>query len=801
MSLQVSEIRKRRARLLTPRLRASAPLRIPTPALLAGVALWLASTLLVNSGRRVAYPGLVPGQIARATVLASVEFSAPDKAGTDLARDAAAAAVPPVFRVLSREEDLRTADLLLDELKRLRAAEGVPPAPTGETPPTEAAAEVGGVPEPTLAALAHSLRLLRLPLEARALADALPPARIEPFRHALRASVQEIQLEGVVAESDRDSRFQGKAARGRVVLLPATATTLAEGAERNLADLHTSESALARIRERLRVIVPEPEFLLLPLATAAVAPNLRFEAELTHRRQEEARRTVTPVQTVVRAGAPLVEAGKPVTPEMLANLRLHTERLKALEDANAMLARWAGSSSLLLAGLMSAGGLILLRRPRHLENARLLTLVVTLGLLPVALARLLVETSVNWSFFLPSSTLMYVLPYALAALLAAALIDSTTAFAVALWSSLSAAMVLDASLGVFVLGMASSVAAIFCAREMSRRTSLFRAGLIIGLLQMVFSVAVGWINQLGWQALAGQAVAGLLGGLLVAALALLLMPVFEYFGGMTSDIRLLEMSDLGHPLLEKLALDAPGTYHHSLMVAALSQAAANEVGANDLLVRVCAYFHDIGKMSKPEFFIENVPFRKNPHDELSPSMSTLVIVSHVKEGVSLALRYKLPPPILDAILQHHGTSVVRYFFERAKELHTAERAGAPAPGEEQFRYPGPKPQTLEMGILMLADTIEAASRTLEKPAPAAIERLVEELVADKIADGQLDECGMTFAQLGRIKRSFIVTLHNMAHGRIAYPRHEDRSGSSAAPSASGGGPVTETGRLAVRPRV
>ena len=370
----------------------------------------------------------------------------------------------------------------------------------------------------------------------------------------------------------------------------------------------------------------------------------------------------------------------------------------------------------------------------------------------------------------------------------------------ALWTCLSAAMVLDASLGVFVLGMVSSTAAIFAARDMTRRTSLFRAGLVIGLLQMVFSVSVGLINQLAWQALAGQAVAGLLGGLLVTALALLLMPFFEYFGGMTSDIRLLELSDLGHPLLEKLAIDAPGTYHHSLMVSALAQAAANEVGGNDLLVRVCAYFHDIGKMTKPEFFIENVPFRKNPHDELSPSMSTLVIVSHVKEGVSLALRYKLPPPILDGILQHHGTSIVRYFFERAKEQHTAERGGSPAPGEELFRYPGPKPQTLEMGILMLADTIEAASRTLGKPSPATIERLVEDLVAEKIADGQLDECGMTFAQLGRIKKSFIVTLHNMAHGRIAYPRHEDRTGASPTPPTDLAGPPTETGRLAVRPR-
>jgi putative nucleotidyltransferase with HDIG domain len=440
--------------------------------------------------------------------------------------------------------------------------------------------------------------------------------------------------------------------------------------------------------------------------------------------------------------------------------------------------------------------LIQLRRPHHLKNGKLLVITVILGLLPICLARLVVMGSMDWAV-IPAGAILYVLPYALPALLAATLVDSVLAYALAVWTGFSTAMLLDASLGVLTLGLVSSVTAIFCARDLTRRSSLFRAGLWIGGLQMLFSVAMGLINQMGGEALIWQAVAGLVGGLLVSVLALLLMPFFEYFGGFTSDIRLLELSDLGHPLLEKLAIDAPGTYHHSLMVAALSQAAANEAGANDLLVRVCAYFHDIGKMSKPEFFIENVPFRKNPHDELSPSMSTLVIVSHVKEGASLALRYKLPTPILDGILQHHGTSVVRYFFERAKEQHQPDLGGAP--GEELFRYPGPKPKTLEMGILMLADTIEAASRTLEKPSPATIERMVEELTADKIADGQLDECGMTFAQLGRIKRSFIVTLNNMAHGRIVYPRHEDRSGSPPATPPSFDSPTADMGRVVARP--
>ena len=253
------------------------------------------------------------------------------------------------------------------------------------------------------------------------------------------------------------------------------------------------------------------------------------------------------------------------------------------------------------------------------------------------------------------------------------------------------------------------------------------------------------------------------------------MPLLETAFRVTSDLRLLQLTDLSHPLLQRLSLEAPGTYHHSLMVANLAQAAAAEVGANDLLVRVAAYFHDVGKLSKPDFFIENVPYRENPHDDLAPSMSTLVIISHVKEGLGMAMRHKLPQVILDGIQQHHGTSLVSYFYHRAleqlKEQQPDPRATMSGTvEEEQFRYPGPKPQTIEMGILLLADTIEAASRSVQKPSPGNIERMVNELVDDKARDGQLDECGITFSQLAAVRRSFIFSLNNMLHPRIAYPR-------------------------------
>jgi hypothetical protein len=290
-----------------------------------------------------------------------------------------------------------------------------------------------------------------------------------------------------------------------------------------------------------------------------------------------------------------------------------------------------------------------------------------------------------------------------------------------------------------------------------------------------------------------QALTALANGLLCAFLTLLLIPLFETLFGITTDITLLELSDLSNPVLQRLAMEAPGTYHHSLMVASLSQAAAQEVGANALLVRVSAYFHDIGKLTKPEFFIENAQFRDNPHDDLAPSMSTLVVTSHVKEGVTLARRHKLPRLVVDAIQQHHGSGLVSYFYHRARQQQEAVEPVTAAQKttavkEEDYRYPGPRPQSREMAILSLADSVEAASRSMEKPTASRIENLVSEIVNSKLLDGQLDDCDLTLSQLAAIKKSFVFTLMNMLHGRIAYPQDENRNKQSTKKTSNGAAP-------------
>jgi putative nucleotidyltransferase with HDIG domain len=240
--------------------------------------------------------------------------------------------------------------------------------------------------------------------------------------------------------------------------------------------------------------------------------------------------------------------------------------------------------------------------------------------------------------------------------------------------------------------------------------------------------------------------------------------IFEYVFKVVTNISLLELSDSNHPLLKTMILEAPGTYQHSLVVANLSEAAAESIGANSLLARVGAYYHDIGKINKPHYFIENQIGYHDGHKDLKPSMSKLIIINHVKDGVDLANKYRLNPRIIDFIMQHHGRSVVQYFYHRAKELECENYQD-----EEEYRYPGPKPQNKETAIVALADSIEASSRTLDEPNPSRIEETVKEIIRARLADGELDESRLTLKDLEKISQSFIRTLNALFHARINYP--------------------------------
>ena len=262
---------------------------------------------------------------------------------------------------------------------------------------------------------------------------------------------------------------------------------------------------------------------------------------------------------------------------------------------------------------------------------------------------------------------------------------------------------------------------------------------------------------------------GIINGLIVPLLAIGLLPIFESIFSITTDITLLELSDLNHPLLKRLSLEAPGTYHHSIIVGTLTEAAAKAIGGNSLLARVGAYFHDIGKIEIPEYFVENQLGLKSKHEELTPSMSSIILSSHVKKGRKLGEEADIPDDVLNFIEEHHGTMVQSYFYNKAVEQGMDEVSA------NKFRYPGPKPQTRETGIAMLADAVEAASRTLDDPKPARINALIQRIINDRFESGELDECPLTLKDLSKIKDAFSQILIGSFHHRIKYPSKEDVS--------------------------
>src|SRR5213082_687279 len=360
-----------------------------------------------------------------------------------------------------------------------------------------------------------------------------------------------------------------------------------------------------------------------------------------------------------------------------------------------------------------------------------------------------------------------------------------------------AALVLSVLLGrqhgldapLLVTSLISGFTAVSLTLQVRRRSKLIRAGIGVGFAIWLLSLTFGLIGPINlfspvtndWGMIGFQSALALGNGMLTATLVGGVLPMLEHLFGITTDISWLEASDLNHPLLRRMTIEAPGTYHHSLVVANLAEAAAEAIGANATLCRVCSYFHDVGKLIKPEYFTENMSFERNPHDDLAPTMSALIIIAHVKEGVDLALKYKLHQRIIDIIQEHHGTSLVYYFYQRALQQHEDARAGGkimklreddiPDVREESFRYSGPKPQTKESAIVSLADMVESASRSLEKPTPQKIESFVNELIEERIVDRQLDECDLTLAELKVIAERFRFTLMMMLHTRIAYPKH------------------------------
>jgi len=376
-----------------------------------------------------------------------------------------------------------------------------------------------------------------------------------------------------------------------------------------------------------------------------------------------------------------------------------------------------------------------------------------------------IATAVGSAFpYIAADAYYYLLPFAAGAMVVRIVLNSEVALIFSMVLAALVGFLFGNSFELFLFALLSSLAGAHWVRHLTVRTSMFRAGARLSMFNFMTILAIhlvagqelgiGLLFELGF---------GLLGGLFAAVLVSGIIPLIESAFRYTTNLKLVELANMNNPLLRELMIQAPGTYHHSIIVGNLAEAAAETIGANPLLARVAAYYHDIGKAKKPLYFIENVSGGENKHDKLTPSMSALILMAHLKDGVEMATEQHLGGALIDIIREHHGTSLMKFFYERAKQREEREI------DEYDYRYPGPKPQTREAAVIMLADAVEAASRTLTDPTPPRIQGMVQKIVNNIFIDGQLDECELTLKDLHNIAKSFNRVLGGIFHHRVDYP--------------------------------
>jgi len=746
---------------------------------------------------------VLPNQYASVRIVASAPFTYESAEKTRLALDQIRNRVPPVYRI--ELEPLRQFETNLRELRaQLEKFEHDHPASTPSLDRQNALDQ--------LVETFNNKGNYRTSAEdiAALLASGDAKARFSLIENGLVA-LREIYNQGVKDEHllpntlgatpDTVTVFQVRKPSGDIALRPV------QSLEDSLTFLRINLAAEGMGRETATA--------LFRIFRNGVTPNLTYDALTSRSAQNEAVKNLKSVIVGVEQGQTIIEPGTRVTLEQYEMLEAH--RKYVLERPDTPFSEGLqlfGRVLLVLAMIMASMLYIRLEDRETLQSNGRLALLALVVICNLALVRLTYWLG-GLPYFMSNSTIASLLPYcaptAIAPLILAILIDAGSAIFMALLISIFTSSIYGQRLDLLVLTFLASMVGIFCCRQIRKRGKVVSAAGLGGLTVAVFALLIGLIDQFPLLTILKQMVAGLATGLLTGVVVVGILPVLEGLFKRTTDITLLELTDFNHPLLRLMQMEAPGTYHHSLVVAQLAENAANAIGANPLVARVCALFHDIGKTKKPEYFTENQRDRLNPHDENNPSLSALIIKSHVKDGVDLGLKHKLPRMVIDVIQQHHGTTLIRYFFQRAlTEKRQAAAAltqppaprpgdsrdpfgqrdslsGTTAPGldpgrpcESTYRYDGPKPQFKESAIIHLADAVEAASRSMRKVTPQHLSELIDQVFHDRIEDTQLDEAPLTFEDLSKIKNSFTFTLLNMLHSRISYAPAEEQTKTQSA---------------------
>ncbi|MFY9121413.1 MAG: HDIG domain-containing metalloprotein [Syntrophomonadaceae bacterium] len=496
------------------------------------------------------------------------------------------------------------------------------------------------------------------------------------------------------------------------------------------------------------------------VAINSLRPNLIYNAEATAEAIQEASNAIQPVQKNIKAGEIIVRAGDRVTVEQISILeQLGIQRTQSY------------TSTLIGAGLfvlLTFWVLIQFLRRYYsdiFKDDRLMLLIGLVFIIILLLTRFLTMIKISDNAEI-NSLVGYLAPVAAGSMLIAILLDNRLAHFLTLVMALYVGLITEGNqLFYGITAFVGGTVGVFQVYRLSQISDLAKSALYVALANIVTIVTLSMIGgSLSWNLILVGILIGAINGILSAILMIGALPYLESAFSITSMIKLLELSNPNHFLLKRLLLEAPGTYHHSLMVGNLAEASAESIGANPLLVRVGAYYHDIGKVKRPEYFVENQRGFENPHEKIAPALSALIITSHVKDGLEYARDAHLPEVVNDFIAQHHGNSLTRYFYGRALE---EDRDGTIS--EDSFRYEGPKPQSKEVALVMLADSVEAAIRSLQEPTDAKIREMVKKIIKDKLNDGQLESCDLTFKDLDTITQSFCTILEGMYHKRIEYP--------------------------------
>lgn len=505
--------------------------------------------------------------------------------------------------------------------------------------------------------------------------------------------------------------------------------------------------------------------LVVDLVQRLIQPNISLNRNETETRKKEISERIKPVMYKIKAGEMLIREGERIT-------ELHLMKLMAMEDQTkrgADFSTVAGVTALLLFFILMTFHLAVASQKKIQANLTQYLIFLTCMIISLFITvRFGAVFSANWSsgspFSIPASSLLYGIPIAYASMTVCLFTGFELALYFAIVAAFSAAVLIQSRFEFFAFFILNCILGAYWVKNCRERKTIIIAGTKLGLLNTLFATAIEfYLWDFSGINLIWNLTFAFVGGIAAAVITIGIAPLIEIGFHFTTDITLLELANLDRPLLKRLMLEAPGTYHHSVIVGSLVEAAATEIGANPLLAKVSGYYHDIGKVNKPLYFIENQSNGKNKHDKLAPSMSGLILIAHVKDGVEIAKKNKLGQVLIDVIRQHHGTSLITYFYEKAKQLRGEGQVKI-----DDFRYPGPKPQTKEAGLVMLADVVEAASRTLENPTPSRIQGLVQNLINKIFSDGQLDDCELTLKDLHKIAKSFNKILNGIHHHRIEY---------------------------------